>query len=144
MKKLNENLSEIFDVTPIPLEEQSNTAVIPAVPVVETDNEIESDFNFARSNIRDLIRRGNGAIDNILQVAAASEHPRAFEVASNLIKTMADMNKDLLDIQKKKQELTGKAPETQTTTVNVDKAVFVGSTNDLIKKLKEEKSGNTD
>lgn len=144
MKKLNENLSEIFDVTPIPLEEQENNQVIPAVPVVETNNEIESDFNFARSNIRDLIRRGNGAIDNILQVAAASEHPRAFEVASNLIKTMADMNKDLLDIQKKKQELTGKAPETQTTTVNVDKAVFVGSTNDLIKKIKEEKSGNTD
>lgn len=143
MKKLNENLSEIFDVTPIPTEEHSNVAV-PVVPVVETPSEIESDFNFARSNIRNLIRQGNGAIDNILQVAAASEHPRAYEVASNLIKTMADMNKDLLDIQKKKQELTGKAPEAQTTTVNVDKAVFVGSTNDLLKKIKEERSGNPD
>jgi len=141
-KKLDKNLSEIFDVTP--LTDNQITEVIPAIPIEEIDANVESDFNYARSNIRNLIRQGSGAVDGILRIADASEHPRAFEVAANLIKTMAEMNKDLLDIQKKKQELTGSSPQKGDTNINVDKAVFVGSTIDLIRKIKEENNGNTD
>ena len=140
---MNKNLSEIFDVNPI----EDIKAVPQVIPAPEElDSEVHEDFAFARSNIKNLIRQGNTAVNDILDVARASEHPRAYEVASNLIKTMAEMNKDLLDIQKKKIELTGekpKVPENQHT-INVDKAVFVGSTTDLIKKIKEQKDGNTD
>lgn len=142
MKELNKNLSEIFDVNPIE-EVKETTQLIPAPE--ELDSEVQEDIAFARSNIRNLIRQGNTAVGDILDVARASEHPRAYEVASNLIKTMAEMNKDLLEIQKKKIELTGEKPKTDNLqTINVDKAVFVGSTTDLIKKIKEQKNGNTD
>lgn len=142
MKELNKNLSEIFDVNPIE-EVKETTQLIPAPE--ELDSEVQEDIAFARSNIRNLIRQGNTAVGDILDVARASEHPRAYEVASNLIKTMAEMNKDLLEIQKKKIELTGEKPKTDNLqTINVDKAVFVGSTTDIIKKIKEQKNGNTD
>jgi hypothetical protein len=141
MKELNKNLSEIFDVNP--LEVQQSQSVIPAPE--ELSDDAQEDFAFARSNIRNLIRQGTGAVDNILEVARESEHPRAYEVVSTLIKTMADMNKDLLDIQKKKKELVGTNTKNQDNqTINVDKAVFVGSTTDLIKQMKEKKNGNND
>lgn len=139
---MNKNLSEIFDVNPIE-DVKAVPQVIPAPE--ELDSEVQEDIAFARSNIRNLIRQGNTAVGDILDVARASEHPRAYEVASNLIKTMAEMNKDLLDIQKKKIELTGEKPKLENQqTINVDKAVFVGSTTDLIKKIKEQKNGNAD
>ena len=76
---------------------------------------------------------------SLLQIATASEHPRAFEVAAGLIKNLADMNKDLLDIQKKKKDLSPKSESNSGGNVNVDKAVFVGNTTDLIKLLKSNK-----
>lgn len=142
MKELNKNLSEIFDINPLVV--QKPQELIPAPE--ELSNEAQEDFAFARSNIRNLIRQGTGAVDNILEVARESEHPRAYEVVSTLIKTMADMNKDLIEIQKKKKEMiggSGQRPQ-DNQTINVDKAVFVGSTTDLIKQMKEKKNGNTD
>jgi len=134
MKKLNENLSEIFDIEPIKKEEKLE--LVPVEHVNTSENEIEEDFSYARNNIKGLISKGSLAVENILEVAKASEHPRAYEVAANLLKTMADMNKDLLDMQKKKRDLTGE--QKQSGPINVDKAVFVGSTADLIKKLKSD------
>jgi hypothetical protein len=141
MKELNKNLSEMFDVNPLVI--QKSQDLIPAPE--ELSDEAQEDFTFARSNIRNLIRQGTGAVDNILEVARESEHPRAYEVVSTLIKTMAEMNKDLIDIQKKKKEMIGGSAKSQDNqTINVDKAVFVGSTTDLIKQMKEKKNGNTD
>jgi hypothetical protein len=137
MKKIDENLSQIFDIEPL-----EKTQITDIVPIMEedSDQDLESDFNFARSNIKHLLRRGDVAIDNLLRVADESEHPRAYEVAANFIKTVADLNKDLLDIRKKKNELSGKTTvENNTTTI--DKAVFVGSTTDLIKLIKDKKEG---
>lgn len=137
MSLVDKNLSQIFDVEPteVVVEKQN-------LPVVETKDNIspEDDFAFARKNIKDLIKKGDNAIDNILQVASASEHPRAFEVAAGLIKTMADLNKDLLDIHKKKNELTGETTSQKTV---IDKAVFVGSTSDLVKLIKGKNNGDT-
>lgn len=135
MKKLDENLSQIFEIEPI-IKESENKIV-----TIEQDNvneDLESDFGLARNNIKNLLQKGDYAIDNLLKVAEESEHPRAYEVAANLIKTMADLNKDLLDIRKKKQDLDGK-PVVANNTTNIDKAVFVGSTNDLIKMIKSNK-----
>lgn len=134
MKKLNENLSEIFDVEPINLEEKETTSN--EVVVTETNSVVESDTDFARTNIKSLIEKGNGAIDDLLQVAKHSEHPRAYEVAATLIKNLSDLNKDLLEIQKRKQDLQGIKPSNDNNDVNIDKAVFVGSTAELMKLIK--------
>ena len=90
MNKLNQTLSEVLDVEPIEYQ---------TTEIVEVKTPVEDDAEFARTNIRDLIQKGNSAVDNLLLVANASEHPRAYEVAAGLIKNLADLNKDLLEIQ---------------------------------------------
>ena len=129
MNKLNQTLSEVLDVEPI---DYGTTEI------VEAKTPVEDDAEFARSNIRDLIAKGNVAIDNLLQVANASEHPRAYEVAAGLIKNLGDLNKDLMEIQKRKRDLDPTQSKNNSTT-NIDKAVFVGSTTELVKFLKNNK-----
>jgi hypothetical protein len=135
MKKLNDNLSEIFDIEPM---EQPEVlpAVKPTTEVVASD-EIETDAALARKNIKGLLDKGGAAIDNLLLVAQESEHPRAYEVAANFIKTLGDLNKDLLEIQKQKQSL--RPVEINNQSINVEKAVFVGSTAELLKQIRENK-----
>ena len=125
MKKTNEKLSELLNVEPIPV----HTEVVPILDPIQNDAE------FARENIRDLITKGNEAIDGLLHVAKESEHPRAYEVAANMLKHLADMNKDLMEVQKRKRDLEPK----QSNNMNIDKAVFIGSTEDLIKMIKSNK-----
>ena len=128
MNKLNEKLSEVLDIEPYVKE--SNTEVVPV-------DSIEDDAEYARQNLRKLIDKGSIAADHIVEIAKQSEHPRAFEVAANMMKNLADMNKDLLEIQKRKKDLTGIAESKSN--INVDKAVFVGSTTELVKFLKSSK-----
>jgi predicted transcriptional regulator len=135
MSKINDNLSEIFDIEPI-----QQIEVLPAI--VNKSNtelvadEVESDAALARKNIKGLLDKGGVAIDNLLLVAQESEHPRAYEVAANFIKTLSDLNKDLLEIQKQKQSLR---PQEITNSINVERAVFVGSTAELLKQIRENK-----
>ena len=133
MKKLNANLSEIFDVEPI--KEVSREEILPAV--VEYADPVNADAEFARDNIRELVTQGNQAVNELMLIARDGQHPRAFEVLSGLMKNLADMNKDLLEIQKRKKDLAPKA-ESQNN-LNIDKAVFVGSTAELVKMLKTQK-----
>ena len=122
MNKLNQTLSEVLDVEPIDYQ---------TTEIVQVKTPVEDDAEFARTNIRELISKGNTAIDTLLQVATASEHPRAYEVAAGLIKNLSDLNKDLLEVQKRKRDLSGESHNAKS--INVDKAVFVGSTAELIK-----------
>jgi hypothetical protein len=124
--KTDKSLADIFDINPI------GTQSLPAPIIVQSD--IDSDFEFARNNIRELAEKGKVAVDNILQVASATDHPRAYEVAANLLKSMADINKDLIELQKKKRDLM---PQKEQPQITVDKAVFIGSTSDLIKQIKQ-------
>lgn len=126
----DKSLAEIFDI--VPKEEVKST---PVFVKQEDEASPEDDFKFARDNIKELVKKGNIAVDNILAVASATDHPRAYEVAANMIKQLGDMNKDLLALQKTRKELSPEAMPT--TTVNVDKAVFVGSTAELIKQIKQ-------
>lgn len=136
MNKIDKNLSEIFDIEPIvPKVEEIKTEIVEVEQ--ESASDLTVDLNLARTNIKSLLNKGDTAIDNLLKVAEASEHPRAYEVAATFIKTLADLNKDLIDIQKKKKDLTGEKPVDSS--INIDKAVFVGSTTDLIKNLKNKK-----
>ena len=127
MKKTNEKLSELLDIEPIEIE--------PQLPTIKT--EVEDDADFARQNIRELIEKGTVAFDNLLHVAKESEHPRAYEVAAGFFKNLSDLNKDLLEIQKRRTDLD---PEKKSAkNMNIDKAVFVGSTTELVKFLKNNK-----
>lgn len=129
MKKLNEKLSEALQIEPIP---------VSTTEVVEIKDPVEDDAEFARQNLRDLIEKGNDAADHIISVAKQSDHPRAFEVVAGMLKNLADMNKDLLEVQKRKQDLQPKVTN-NTQNLTIDKAVFVGSTAELLKQLKENK-----
>jgi len=136
MKKLNDKLSETLNIEPINFELVETE--LEQTQIVSTQTPVEDDADFARSNIRGLIEKGNQAMDQLLHVAKESEHPRAYEVAAGLIKNLADLNKDLLEIQKRKKDLNPQ--ETSSVkNVNVDKAVFVGSTAELVKLLKTNK-----
>jgi len=131
MKKLDQNLSDVFDIEPLD-SVQVSQEIVPINNPVVTD-----DADFARKNIRELISTGNSALNNLLTVAKESEAPRAYEVAATLIKNLSDLNKDLMEVQKRKQDLTGES--TKNKNINVDKAVFVGSTTELVKFLKNNK-----
>ena len=136
MKNLNEKLSKALEIEP--LEILSSTDIEPVKDIVTITDPVDSDAEYARQNLKNLIAKGNDAVDHIVSIAKQSEHPRAFEVAAGMLKNLADMNKDLLEIQKRKQDLKPKVT-TNTQNINVDKAVFVGSTTELVKFLKNNK-----
>ena len=121
----NDKFSEILNIDP-PVQE---------VIAPTTNNEVEDDYDYARKNLRDLIDSGMGDLNTVMDIARQSESPRAFEVATNLMKTLTDTNKDLLELAKKKKELTQ-----EKNTQNVTNALFVGSTADLQKMIQGKSS----
>ena len=109
--------------------------------VLSPDNsnkDVEDDYDYARRNLRDLIDSGMGDLDRVMEIARQSESPRAFEVATNLLKTLTDTNKDLLELAKKKKDLTQEKEKVHTVTNN---ALFVGSTADLQKLIQGKDDG---
>lgn len=106
----------------------------PALPTVEPpDNEkSERDFEYARENLYHLIERGRDALDGILDLASQSQHPRAFEVAGQLIKTISDTNSDLIKLHKSAKEVLS---DPDTGPDKVTNNLFVGSTADLTRLL---------
>mgnify|MGYP003348641293 CR=1 FL=1 len=100
------------------------------------DDSAKADFTTARANIHKLIESGNDSLDRLVQIAAQSQHPRAFEVVSTLMKTLLDANKDLLDIQSKIREIEhADTPQNGEAKV-INNNLFVGSTLELQKMLK--------
>ena len=105
------------------------SVIVPETNEQDTDN----DYKYQRENFYQLVERGQDAIDGILDLAREGEHPRAYEVAGNLIKQVADVTEKLGDLQtkmKKLKEVPNQAPK------NVTNALFVGSTAELQKMLK--------
>lgn len=136
--KTDEKIDDIFDfetAKPIVIENETQE-------IVQANTEIVihgDDFDTARLNIKELLRKGNTAIGDLLNVAKETEHPRAYEVAANFLKTLADLNKDLIDIQKTKMEIDKKSNQPNDNKTIIDKAVFVGSTTDLVKLIRSNK-----
>ena len=132
MSKINDKLNEVLDIAnDVTVEEVKKT--LPAVP---EDKDPDIDFETGRKNLYNLLDKGNEAIDGILELAKEGEHPRAYEVAGQLIKTVSEVSQNLLDLQdklKKVKEISEKGPK------NVTNALFVGSTTELQKMLKEKK-----
>lgn len=113
----------------------------PVAKPEDSTDDANADYDLSRKTFRDLIGKGNAAIDELFDLAKTSEHPRAYEVLGSLIKTVADTTNNLYDLQKKSKELNKKPTDIADTTgsVTVQKAVFVGSTSELLRKIKEEK-----
>ena len=99
---------------------------------VEVPTDVQDDYKYARNNLYDVIDKGNEALDYLLELAKASEHPRAFEVVGQITKTLVDANNNLLDLQKKIKDLSKNEDKPQ----NVTNSLFVGSTDELLKLLK--------
>jgi hypothetical protein len=106
------------------------------LPAVVTANNVDDDFDQARTTLRNLITKGEAALDGMIDVARQSDHPRAYEVTGQLIKTVAETAKDLLALQKARRDLREpeEAKAQQIGTQN--NIVFAGSTNELLKALR--------
>ena len=135
MSTIDDKLNEVLDIA---------AEIVPQEVKIETKKELtvpeqkdpDIDFETGRKNLYNLLDKGNEAIDGILSLAKEGEHPRAYEVAGQLIKTVSEVSQNLLDLQeklKKVKEVPDKGPK------NVTNALFVGSTTELQKMLKEKK-----
>ena len=139
MSKLEEKVNEILGIDkPEPTKEIVKQEFKPAVPRKEDDKkaDVDNDYKYSRENYYNLIEKGQEAIQGILDIAQEGQHPRAYEVAGQLIKTVSEVSQNLLDLQeklKKVKEVPDKGPK------NVTNALFVGSTTELQKMLKEKK-----
>jgi len=132
MSEVEKNLNAILEIEDSSHELQSSSDQ----PLTVIPKDADQDFDYSRSNYYELIEKGNLALDGILEVAKESQHPRAYEVAATMMKNLSDMTDKLMILQQQRKQLEGgKTPQQQ---VNVDKAVFVGSTADLLKKLKND------
>ncbi len=122
----------MHDVTDVVVESQETVGIQKPDRLVKDD--IEKDYEYTRGNLYSIIEKGQEAINGILELAQESEMPRAYEVAGQLIKSVADATDKLMDLQKKLKDVNEEQESKGPTTVN--NALFVGSTADLQKLLK--------
>lgn len=134
MSDTDSKLADILNTDYLPVAKDGDK------PITIHQSESENpDADYSRANYYNLIEKGNEALDGILEVAKESQHPRAYEVAANMIKNLSDVTEKLMILQKQQKELNPQKAEQQgPTNINVDKAVFVGSTAELLKQLKNE------
>ena len=125
---IDEHLDEVLGVINMPKKEI--TKVEKVKPSINGQDE-DTDFQYARENLYNLIERGQDGLEELLEIAKQSEHPRAFEVVGQMIDKLTTTNKELLNLHKTKKDIkTEKGP------TNVTNALYVGSTADLQKMLK--------
>ena len=132
---IDKNLDNILEIAEnLPkVTKDTSLRVVPETNGMEED----TDFKYTRENLYNLLERGQDAVEELLEIAKQSEHPRAFEVVGQLIGKLTETNKELMGLHKTKKDLsTEKGP------TNVTNALFVGSTSDLQKMLKEKSSEN--
>ena len=141
MSNIDDKLNEVLNIAEEALdkkEEKNPLEIIneKPVPAVIPSADVDTDFDTGRGELYKLLEKGNQAIDGILALAKEGEHPRAYEVAGQLIKSQSEIAQNLLDLQdklKKIKDVKGDAPK------NVTNALFVGSTTELQKMIKKNK-----
>ena len=124
-------------------DKKSDVEVLPAeLPTSEVSiaKDLDTDYEYTRDNLKVIIEKGSEALDGILELAKESEHPRAYEVVGQIIKNVADVNRQLIDLQKDIKGLK----KTESGPKNVTNALFVGSTHELQKLLKGKLDLNSD
>ena len=141
MSNIDDKLNEVLNIADKVLEkkEEKNPLEIAneqPKPVAPENAEVDTDFDTGRNELYKMLEKGNTAIDGILNLAKEGEHPRAYEVAGQLIKTQSEIAQNLLDLQdklKKIKDVKELGPK------NVTNALFVGSTTELQKMIKKNK-----
>ena len=128
---LEDNMEDILNIDTEVVESKPSK---PVPPKVDKDDRTK-DYEYTRGNLYSIIEKGQEAINGILELAQESEMPRAYEVAGQLIKNVADATDKLLDLQKKLKDVEAEEKVKGPSTVN--NALFVGSTADLAKMLKD-------
>jgi len=133
MKNL-ENLHDLFDIEPV-MEQTNALTTAPIVSNLNSNKETdqEEDYQLARNTLRTLIIQGGDTLENLIELSKNSETPRHYEVAGQFIKTLSDVSKDLLALQKQVKELDRDKPAGHIGTQN--NVVFAGSTAELMKLL---------
>ena len=132
-KTVEEKISDALDIEAVEPEIVEEPKEIqksePKAIEVSAEVDMRRDYKHARRNLRDLIKTGNSALEGLLNVASEGEHPRASEVAAQLIKVVADTNKDLIDLHKKVKDINRE--DVKLTQNNTNNAIYVGSTSEL-------------
>ena len=126
-------LEEAFDVASEIVADTKKVG-IQKPPLDRDKTDIRNDYEYTRGNLYSIIEKGQEAINGILELAQESEMPRAYEVAGQLVKSVSDATDKLMDLQKKLKEVE---EEKERSPTNVTNALFVGSTNELAKMLKD-------
>ena len=132
---MSNQLDKAFNITPEVIEEEKSAVGIQKPDRLSKDD-ITKDYEYTRGNLYSIIEKGQEAINGILEVAQDSDMPRAYEVAGQLIKSVSDATDKLMDLQKKLKDVNAEEEKKGPTTVN--NALFVGSTADLAKLIKNE------
>ena len=139
MTKLEDKVNEILGIEPDNKSTLESLIKVenPSVPRIEDTNksDVDNDYKYSRDNYYDLIQKGQEAIEGILEIAKEGQHPRAYEVAGQLITNVAQTVDKLQDLQKKLKDLKDLP---KTANQNIKNALFVGSTAELQKMLKRE------
>ena len=137
IKNIDEKIGDALGLT-----QNIKEVILSPKPIVPRPNDTldhaDADYKYSRENFYSLVERGQDAIDGILEVAKEGEHPRAYEVVGQLIKNVAEVTEKLVDLQdkmKKLKEVPDHAPK------NVTNALFIGSTKELQKLLKDKSNG---
>lgn len=137
--KIDDKLSEVFDIPTITKTTELEVIDNTTGEITKTpDGKIEDDYDVTRTNLRSLLVTGQEALMQALEVAKQSEHPRAFEVVGNLMKQLADVNQQLMDLHQQKAKLDAPKGDSKVTNNN---AIFVGSTAELNKLIKNMSKG---
>ena len=135
MKDIDAHLDEVLGIVETP---QRDVAKTEKVKPLVNGQEDETDFQYARENLYNLIERGHDGLEELLEIAKQSQHPRAFEVVGQMIDKLANTNKELLNLHKTKKDIQAEKTSGPT---NVTNALFVGSTSELQKLLKGKTDG---
>lgn len=138
MTKKFDELNNTFNVTGeiVPKDVDVDTSIEKIEKISSNIDDVKKDYEYTRGNLYSLIEKGQEAINGILELAQESEMPRAYEVAGQLIKNVADATDKLMDLQKKLKDIEEEKVSKGPTTVN--NALFVGSTAELAKILRQQ------
>ena len=138
MPKKFDKLDEVFNVTSEIIENEVKSAEIEKVDdkkeINSIINDIKKDYEYSRGNFYSIIEKGQEAINSVLELAQETESPRAYEVVGQLIKNVSDATDKLMELQKKLKDI--EEVKTSNGPTNVTNALFVGSTAELSKLLK--------
>ena len=145
---VEKNLSDALGIEHLPVpKEEVKQEVVEYVPAENEDG--DEDYRLVRNTLRNLIEKGNDALEDISTIARQNESARGFEVVANLIKTVGETSKDLYNLQKMKRDLKEPDPASDprkksAENINVEQAVFVGSAAELLSAIKKQREDGKD